>query len=431
MKRLLLAAAALSLAACTEPGGTDTTGSYGADPTIPAAKSDGLPVINARKGVGWPAGAAPKPAAGLKVTRFAEGLDHPRWLYRLPNGDVLVAESNSPPREAKGIEGFVAKGMMQKAGAGGPSANRITLLRDADGDGVAELKTPFITGLNSPHGMALVGDQLFIANTDSIVVFAYAEGATKIDGKGRKIADLPAAKPNNHWVRNLIPSADGTKLFVTVGSNSNIGENGLDSEKERAAILQMNLDGSGRRVFASGLRNPNGLAFEPVTGLLWTTVNERDMIGHDTPPDYMTVVKDGGFYGWPWSYWGQTVDARVQPANPAMVAKALKPSYALGAHTASLGLLFYSGSLLPEAYRGGAFVAQHGSWNRDPPAGYRLIYVPFVAGNPSGPPVEVLGGFLNSKGEAQGRPVAVIDDRLGGLLVSDDVGNVIWRVTPG
>lgn len=434
MKRLLLATlavGALALAACQPASKTDPAEGYGTDPKLPEAKAGGLPVVNARQAVGWAADAAPKPAAGLKVARFADGLDHPRWLYALPNGDILVSESNSPPREGKGLQAMVAKNMMKKAGAGVPSANRITLLRDADGDGVAEMKVPFITGLNSPSGMVLVGEQLFVANTDSLMVFDYAPGVTKIAGPGRKIADLPATGSNGHWARNVIARPDGSKLYVAVGSSSNIADEGLEVEKERAAILEMNLDGTGRRAFASGLRNPNGMAWEPVTGQLWTAVNERDMIGHDTPPDYMTVVRDGGFYGWPWSYWGQNVDARVEPANPAMVAKALKPSYALGAHTASLGIHFYSGSLLPEAWRGGVFVAQHGSWNRDPPSGYRVIYVPFVAGNPTGAPVEVLGGFLDGKNQAQGRPVAVIEDRFGGLLVSDDVGNVIWRVMPG
>ena len=431
MKRLLLTGLALvALTACQKPTTSDGSEGYGPDPKMPAAKTSALPTVNARQAVGWAKDAAPVPAEGLKVARFAEGLEHPRWLYALPNGDILVSESNSPPRESKGLTAMVAKNMMKKAGAGVPSPNRITLLRDGDGDGVAELKVPFITGLNSPSGMVLVGAQLFVANTDSVLVFDYAEGATKIEGAGKKIADLPATGSNGHWARNIIAAKDGSKLYVAVGSSSNIADEGLEVEKDRAAILEMNLDGSGRRVFASGLRNANGLGWEPVTGLLWAAVNERDMIGHDTPPDYMTVVKDGGFYGWPWSYWGQTVDDRVQPANPAMVAKALKPSYGLGAHTASLGIHFYSGALLPQAWRGGVFVAQHGSWNRDPPSGYRVIYVPFAAGNPSGGPVVVLDGFLNGKKEAQGRPVAIVEDKAGGLLVSDDVGNIIWRVTP-
>ncbi len=430
MKRILLTGLALvALTACQKPTTSDGSEGYGPDPKMPAAKTSALPTVNARQAVGWAAGAAPVPAKGLKVARFAEGLEHPRWLYALPNGDILVSETNSPPREGKGLQAMVAKNMMKKAGAAVPSPNRITLLRDADGDGVAELKTALITGLNSPSGMVLVGDQLFVANTDSVVVFAYTPGTTNIDAPGRKIADLPATGSNGHWARNIIASRDETKLYVAIGSSSNIADEGLEVETERAAILEMNLDGSGRRLFASGLRNPNGIAFEPVTGLLWAAVNERDMIGHDTPPDYMTVVRDGGFYGWPWAYWGQNVDTRVEPANPAMVAKALKPSYGLGAHTASLGIHFYGGVLLPEAWRGGVFVAQHGSWNRDPPSGYRVIYVPFVAGNPSGMPVEVLGGFLNAKKEAQGRPVAIIEDAAGSLLVSDDVGNVIWRVT--
>ncbi|MBI1406589.1 MAG: sorbosone dehydrogenase family protein [Caulobacter sp.] len=434
MKRLMLAGlavSALALGACQPKATSDVNAGYGPDPQMPEAKSTPLPTVNARQAVGWAAGAAPIPARGLAVARFAEGLDHPRWLYTLPNGDVLVAESNSPFREGKGIEGMVAKSMMEKAGAGVPSANRITLLRDADHDGVAELKTVLISGLNSPSGMVLVGDTLFVANTDSVVAFPYVAGETRIEGPGRKIADLPATGQNQHWARNIIASPDGTKLYVAVGSSNNIANDGLEVEKERAAILQMNLDGSDRRVFASGLRNPNGMAFEPVTGLLWTAVNERDMIGPETPPDYMTVVREGGFYGWPWSYWGQNVDDRVEPANPEMVARAIKPSYGLGAHTASLGIHFYGGTLLPQMWRGGMFVAQHGSWNRDPPSGYRVIYVPFVAGNPSGMPVEALGGFLNARGEAQGRPVSIVEDGAGALLVADDVGNVIWRVTGG
>jgi glucose/arabinose dehydrogenase len=433
MKRILLAGlaiAALSLAACDKASTTDVAEGYGPNPKLPAAKTTPLPTVNARQAVGWAAGAAPKPAAGLKVAPFASGLTHPRWLYVLPNGDVLVAESNSPARKAKGIEGMVAANMMKKAGAAVASPNRITLLRDADHDGVAELKSVLISGLSSPSGMVLVGDQLFVANTDSVVVFPYVAGATKIDGPGRKIADLPANGANGHWARNIIASLDGTRLLVAIGSSSNIADEGIETEAGRARIVEMNLDGSGYKPFATGLRNPNGLAFEPTTGALWAAVNERDMIGNDTPPDYMTVVKPGGFYGWPWSYWGQNADARVKPANPAMVATAIKPSYGLGAHTASLGILFYQGTLLPQTYRGGMFVAQHGSWNRDPPAGYRVIFVPFAEGMPSGAPVEVLGGFLNGKNEAQGRPVSVAQDAAGALLVSDDVGNVVWRITP-
>jgi len=433
MKRLLLSGlsvAAILLSGCQNPSGTDPAEGYGADPKLPAAKSSILPTVNARPAVKWPAGAAPVAAEGLKVGRFAEGLSHPRWLYRLPNGDVLVAETNSPPREAKGIEAWVAKNMMKKAGAGVPSANRITLLRDADGDGVAETRSVFLSGLNSPSGMVLVGDAFYVANTDSVMRFTYSPGALKIEGAGQKIADLPAGTPNNHWARNIVASPDGTRLYVAVGSNSNIAEHGLEVEKDRAAILEFALDGSGRRIFASGLRNANGIDFEPVSGAMWTVVNERDMIGHDTPPDYMTSVRDGGFYGWPWSYWGQNADARVKPANPDMVAKAIRPDYGLGAHTASLGLHFYRGALLPEAWRGGVFVTQHGSWNRDPPSGYKVVYVPFAGGKPAGPAVDVLTGFLNDKAEAQGRPVGVIEDAAGALLVADDVGDIIWRVSP-
>ncbi|MCE3289831.1 MAG: sorbosone dehydrogenase [Caulobacter sp.] len=450
MKRLLLtglALAAVSLAACEGPTKSDGSEGYGPDPKMPAAKTSPLPTVNARQAVGWAAGAAPVPAEGLKVARFAEGLEHPRWLYALPNGDILVSESNSPPREGKGIQAMVARNMMQKAGAGVPSPNRITLLRDADGDGVAELKTPFITGLNSPSGMALVGNQLFVANTDSVVVFDYVEGVTKIEGKGLKIADLPATGSNGHWARNIVAKPDGSKLYVSVGSSSNIADEGLDVEHERAAILEMNLDGSSRRIFASGLRNANGMEFYPGyrypgNGALWVAVNERDMIGHDTPPDYLTVVQEGGFYGWPWSYWGRNVDERVKPANPVMVATALKPTYGLGAHTAALGIHFYRGQLLPVPFRDGVYIAQHGSWNRDPPSGYRVIFVRNtddttyavappngVSFQPGGAPVVILDGFLNAKKEAQGRPVAIVEDKAGALLVSDDVGNIVWRVT--
>ncbi|MDB5470054.1 MAG: L-sorbosone dehydrogenase [Caulobacter sp.] len=449
MKRLLLTGLALvALTACQKPTTSDGSEGYGPDPKMPAARTTPLPTVNARQAVGWAADAAPKPAEGLKVARFAEGLEHPRWLYALPNGDILVSESNSPAREGKGLEAMVAKNMMKKAGAAVPSPNRITLLRDADGDGVAELKVPFITGLNSPSGMVLVGKQLFVANTDSVVVFDYAEGATKIEGAGKKIADIPAAGSNGHWARNIIARPDGSKLYVGVGSSTNIADEGLDIEKERASILEMNLDGSGRREFASGLRNPNGMEFYPGyaypgNGALWVAVNERDMIGQDTPPDYLTVVQDGGFYGWPWSYWGQNADDRVKPANPMMVAKAIKPTYGLGAHTASLGIHFYRGQLLPVNFRSGVYVAQHGSWNRDPPSGYRVIFVRDtddttyvtsppggVAFRPGGAPVVILDGFLNDKKEAQGRPVAIVEDKAGALLVSDDVGNIIWRVTP-
>ena len=351
----------------------------------------------------------------------------------LPNGDVLVAESNAPPKpdgDGGGIKGFVFRQALKWAGASVPSPNRITLLRDADGDGVAEFKSVFLEGLNSPFGMALVGDDLYVANSDAVVKFPYRAGDTRITTPGVKLAELPAGKINHHWTKDLVASPDGTKLYATVGSNSNVGENGLEAEDNRAAVLEVDRLSGATRVFASGLRNPNGPAWEPKTGALWVVVNERDELGNDLVPDYMTSVKDGAFYGWPYSYFGQHVDDRVNPQRPDLVAKAIAPDYALGAHTASLGLAFNTGSLFPPELAGGAFVGQHGSWNRKPRAGYKVIFVPFADGRPSGKPQDVLTGFLNDKGEAQGRPVGVRLDKQGALLVADDVGNTIWRVTP-
>ncbi|HRD46934.1 MAG TPA: sorbosone dehydrogenase family protein, partial [Caulobacter sp.] len=390
-----------------------------------------IPVLNPAKAVGWPADGKPTAPAGFTVTRFAEGLDHPRWLYRLPNGDVLVVESNSPPREVKGITDWVAARMMKTAGAGVPSANRITLLRDADGDGKPELRTVFAKDLNSPFGVALIGDQLYVANTDAVLKWTWTPGMTSLAGPGAKVADLPAGTPNSHWTKNLLASPDGTKLYVSVGSHSNLAEGGIEAETNRAGILEITLATGAVRQFASGLRNPVGLAWEPTTGALWTTVNERDMLGHDLVPDYMTSVKDGGFYGWPYSYFGQNVDERMQPQRPDLVAKAIRPDYALGAHTASLGLMFYpAGGSLGEAWGGGALVAQHGSWNRDPVSGYKVVFVPFEGGKPAGKAQDFLTGFLDAKGQALGRPVGVAADPTGAVLVSDDVGNIVWRVSP-
>ena len=431
--RPLIAASllALMLAACEGGEALPPSAGFGPNPTLPAPSRSLFPTVNIAEAVGWPEGRMPTPAQGMRVQAFASGLDHPRWLYRLPNGDILVAESNAPPKpegKSGGIRGWVQGLVMKKAGAKAPSANRITLLRDADGDGVAELKTPFIENLFSPFGMALVGDRLYVANADAVVAFPYQTGQTRIDAAPVRIAPLPAGR-NHHWTKSLVAGADGSRLYVGVGSNSNIGENGLAEEENRAAILEIDPATGTRRVFASGLRNPVGLAWNPESGALWTAVNERDELGDDLVPDYMTSVRDGGFYGWPWSYYGQVVDARVTPANPAMVARAIKPDYALGAHTASLGLTFYDGTLMP-GLRNAAIVGQHGSWNRQPRNGYRVIAVPFVGGSPNGPPQDVLTGFLNAEGQAMGRPVGVQTDRLGGLLVADDVGDVIWRVSP-
>ena len=362
---------------------------------------------------------------------YASGLDHPRWLYVLPNGDVLVAETNAPPKpeDGKGIRGWVMKQVMKRAGAGAPSANRITLLRDADGDGIAETRSVFLEGLNSPFGMALVGNDFYVANSDAVLRFPYVAGAIRIIGPGVKLADLPAGAINHHWTKNILASRNGSKLYVTVGSNSNAAENGMDNEVNRAAILEIDLATGKSRVFASGMRNPNGLAWEPQGGALWAAVNERDELGSDLVPDYMTSVRDGGFYGWPYSYYGSHVDDRVKPQRPDLVATALVPDYALGPHTASLGLAFYNGKLLPQHYAGGAFVGQHGSWNRKPRSGYKVIFVPFANGRPAGPAEDVLTGFVDADGHALGRPVGVVVDRQGALLVADDVGNTVWRVT--
>jgi glucose/arabinose dehydrogenase len=423
---------AILLAACGDTATLPVETSYGAHPQLPPPHPTLIPTLYFAKAVGWPAGAAPTPAAGLAVQAFATGLDHPRWLYTLPNGDVLVAESNAPPKpgDDKGIKGWIAGLVMASAGAGGHSANRITLLRDADGDGVAETRSEFLQGLHSPFGMSLVGDTLYVADTDAVLRFPYHRGDTQISVEGVKVADLPAGPINHHWTKNLIASADGSRLYVTVGSNSNVAENGMLAEHNRADILELDPATGQMRVFAAGLRNPNGLAWEPRSGALWTAVNERDEIGSDLVPDYMTSVRDGAFYGWPYSYYGQHVDERVQPQNPALVSSALVPDYALGAHTASLGLCFYTAGLLPAHYAGGAFVGQHGSWNRRPRSGYKVIYVPFADGKPAGPPEDVLTGFLDEAGHARGRPVGVAVDGAGALLVADDVGNTVWRLTP-
>jgi hypothetical protein len=388
-----------------------------------------LPVMQIAPATGWPVQASPKPAPGVAVNAFAADLAHPRWLYVLPNGDVLVAESNAPerPKDGKGVKGAVMKRVMAKAGAKVPSANRITLLRDADGDGVAEVKTAFIEGLNSPFGMTLIGDQLFVANTDSIVKFTYTPGATQLRGAGTKLTDLPGGERNHHWTKNIIANRDGTKLYATVGSNSNVAEHGMAEEEGRAAIWEVDVRTGEKRLFATGLRNPNGMAWEPVTGTLWTVANERDELGADLVPDYLTSVREGAFYGWPYSYYGQHVDKRVDPPRPDLVAKAVAPDYALGAHVAALGLTAAERTALPAPFANGMFVGLHGSWNRKPPAGYKVVFVPFAHGRPTGAPVDVLTGFVSDGGEARGRPVGVAIDAKGALLVADDVGNVVWR----
>ena len=422
---------ALALAACGETARLQVADGTGPSPQLPEPVKTLLPTMNIAEAVGWPDGAVPTGAAGTQVNAFATKLDHPRWLYVLPNGDVLVAETNAPPKpdDANGVRGFVQKLFMKNAGAVTPSANRITLLRDANGDGVAETRTAFIEGLNSPYGMVLVGNDFYVADTDAVLRFAYTPGTTHLDGPGQKVVDLPAGTINHHWTKNIIASADGTKLYVTVGSNSNVGENGLPAEEGRAAIWEIDVKSGAHRVYASGLRNPNGMAWEPKTGALWTVVNERDELGSDLVPDYMTSVQDGGFYGWPYSYYGQHVDARVKDPRPDLVAKALVPDYALGPHTASLGLAMTpSQSTLPASFASGMVIGQHGSWNRKPHSGYKVVFVPFANGKPAGSPVDVLTGFLTADGQARGRPVGVAFDTRGDLLVADDVGNIVWRV---
>ncbi|QSQ31262.1 sorbosone dehydrogenase family protein [Xanthomonas translucens pv. translucens] len=425
-----LSAAALS--ACGDTAKHSIEDGMGPDPVLPDPVKRMIPTVKVAEVKRWAEGAAPVPAEGLAVQAFARDLDHPRWMYVLPNGDVLVAETAAPPapeKEGSGLRDKIQGAMMAKAGSTVPSANRITLLRDADGDGVAEVRTQFLKGLYSPFGIALVGDRLYVANADALVSFPYKEGDTQISAAPRFVANLPGGI-NHHWTKSLLASRDGNKLYVGVGSNSNVAENGMDAELNRAAILEVDAHSGATRVFGSGLRNPVGLAWQPGADTLWVVVNERDEIGSDLVPDYLTSVREGGFYGWPYSYYGQHVDERVQPQNAEMVASAIKPDYALGPHTASLGLTFYEGALLPQAYRGGAFIGQHGSWNRDPPSGYKVIYVPFANGKPSGKAQDVLTGFLDAEGKAQGRPVGVAVDKPGALLVADDVGNVIWRVTP-
>ena len=425
-----LGVVAVLLAGCGDSADQSVEAGTGTDPVLPPPTTSLIPTVNIAPAEPWPDGTRPVPAPGLVVTEFAAGLDHPRWLYVLPNGDVLVAETNAPkrPKDREGLKGWIMGMVMEKAGAAVPSADRISLLRDADGDGTVETRTVFLQGLHSPFGMALVGDQLYVANTEAIVRFPYAEGQTRVEASATKVADLPAGPINHHWTKSLVAGADGRHLYVGVGSNSNVAENGLAAEENRAAILEIDLAGGQTRVFANGLRNPVGMDWEPRSGALWVAVNERDELGSDLVPDYMTHVQEGGFYGWPYSYFGAHVDERVEPRRPDLVAQAIVPDYALGPHTASLGLTFADGSSLP-GFAEGAFVGQHGSWNREPHSGYRVIFVPFAAGRPAGRPVDVLTGFLSADGDARGRPVGVAIDSRGALLVADDVGNRIWRVS--
>ncbi len=479
-------ALAAGLSACGERSRLPESADVGPQPTLGEPRTSPIPTVNIAPAEPWPAGTQPSPAPGLQIAAFAQGLDHPRWLHVLPNGDVLVAETNAPPRpeDGQGFKGWVMKQLMSRAGAASPSANRITLLRDADGDGRAEVRSAFLQGLHSPFGMALVADRFYVAHTDSVWEYPYAAGATRIESAGRKITDLPAGPINHHWTKSLIASPDGRRLYATVGSNSNVAENGITAEEGRAAIWEIDPANGSKRLFATGLRNPNGMAWtgsaaEPV---LWTVVNERDELGSDLVPDYLTSVRDGGFYGWPYSWYGTHVDTRAQPPRSDLVSRAIVPDYALGSHVAPLGLAASVGSPLPALLGAGdstsgtgvpastrasgvmpastasaavpvpaaaasasapaasapastgrvqgMFVGLHGSWNRRPHAGYKVIYLPFAEGRPHGMPVDVLTGFLGPDGEARGRPVGVALDPRGALLVADDVGNTVWRVAP-
>ncbi len=420
-----------ALAACGEMATLPVSAGTGPHPALPPPLQSLLPTVHIAPAQGWTDGTAPLPAPGTQVAAFADGLDPPRRLYVLPNGDVLVAETNAPPKPeaGKSFRDWLTGLVMKRAGAGVPSANRITLLRDTDGDGRADFRSVLLQGLNSPFGMALVGNDLYIANSDAVLRFPYRDGDTYITAPGIPVVALPAGSINHHWTKNLIASPDGTRLYVTVGSNSNVAERGMAVEVGRAAIWEVDPMSGTHRIFASGLRNPNGLAWEPLSKALWTVVNERDELGSDLVPDYMTSVRDGAFYGWPYSYYGQHIDQRVQPQQPELVAKAIVPDYALGPHTASLGLAHANGNTLPAVFANGMFIGQHGSWNRRPHSGYKVIFVPFENGKPSAAPLDVLTGFLSEEGRAYGRPVGVALDRQGALLVADDVGNVVWRVT--
>lgn len=434
LRSRLVVRSVLFAALCSGCGGTaklPVSSGTGPSPELPPPSHSLITVVKVETAKGWANGATPTPAAGLAVNAFATDLEHPRFLYVLPNGDVLVAESNGPPRpedDPKGIRGWFMKRYFKKAGASVPSPNKIILLRDADGDGIAETRSVLLDSLYSPFGMALVGPTLYVANADALIAFPYHDGDTRITAAPRTITKLPGRPYNHHWTKSLIASDDGSKLYVGVGSNSNAAEHGIEAEAERAAVWEIDPRTGSHRVFASGLRNPAGLAWEPSTKTLWASVNERDELGSDLVPDYMTSVRDGAFYGWPYSYYGSHVDERVKPQRPDLVAKAIVPDYALGPHTASLGLTWSANAQLPAPYRDGMFVGQHGSWNRKPVSGYKVIFVPFANGRPNGAPLDVLAGFIDGD-DAHGRPVGVTIGKRGELLVADDVGNAVWRVT--
>ncbi len=424
-------AASLTLVGCGDVSENPVMTGVGPSPSLPPPSQSLFPTVRIAPARGWPAQKMPLAASGAAASPFARGLDHPRWLYVLPNGDVLVAETNGPerPDDARGLRGWFMKRVMKRAGARTVSADRITLLRDTDGDGAADLRTVFLEDLKSPFGMVLVGGDFYVANTDALVRFPYQPGQTKIGVAGTRVLELPAGTINHHWTKNVIASPDGARLYVTVGSNSNVAENGMEAEQGRAAIWEVERATGEHRIFASGLRNPNGLAWQPDTQALWTVVNERDELGNDLVPDYLTAVREGGFYGWPYSYFGQTPDDRVSPPRPDLVERAIRPDYALGSHVAPLGLAWAERTTLPAPFQRGMYVALHGSWNRKPLSGYKVVFVRFENGAPVGEPIDLLTGFVDAKGDAQGRPVGVVFDATGALLVADDVGNMIWRVS--
>jgi len=425
---LLAAVASVGLAGCDDHAG-DPKQQIGANPVLPEIQQYLMPPMQVAKVVGWGTDENPKVPQELQVHALATGFEHPRSLYVLPNGDVLVVESNGPKAPVDRPKDIITGWVQSFAGAKAKDANRITLLRGINSDGTAALRTVFLDHLNSPFGIALVGHDLYVANTDAIVRYPYQDGQTSITAAGTKLTDLPGGPIDHHWTKALLASQDGSKLFVGVGSNSNITENGIGAEYERAAIWEVNRTTGAHRIFASGIRNPTGLQWEPETGKLWAIANERDEIGPDLVPDYLTSVQDGGFYGWPYSYYGQHLDPRVEPQRPDLVAKAIAPDYALSSHVAPLGVAMSAGNDLPASYRSGAFVGEHGSWNRTPLNGYKVVFVPFSGGKPSGPAQDVVTGFLDADNHAHGRPVGLAIDRTGGLLIADDVGNTVWRVS--
>lgn len=429
---LVAVAMLLALAGCGTNATLPVRSQTGPDPRLPLPDPETIPTLNIAPAVGWAAGAKPRAAPGFEVNAFARGLDHPRWLYVLPNGDVLVAESNAPPESHSkgGLKGWVMQRVMKRVGAGVPSPDRIVLLRDSNGDGVADVRSVFLDHLHSPFGMTLLHGFLYVADTDALLRFPYRQGETSIAARAEKVTGLPAGKINYHWTKNVVAGPNGDVLYVSIGSNSNVGEHGIAVEQDRARIVQVDPATGDQRMFAFGMRNPVGMAVQPGTGALWAVVNERDELGGDLVPDYLTRVVQGGFYGWPYSYYGRHVDPRVKPQRPDLVARALVPDYALGSHVAPLGLAFCTGDLFPARYRGGVFIGEHGSWNRRPRSGYKVVFVPFADGKPAGPPEGFLSGFVDADGKARGRPAGVAVDHAGALLVADDVGNVIWRVTP-